>query len=54
MDRQRYLNNQDYRDGFDEGLEIGREQVKKQIEYASNKIKKILSAFQDAESENKE
>lgn len=51
MDRQKYINSQDYREGWDDGFKDGREQIKKQIEYASEEIKKILSAFQDAESE---
>lgn len=54
MDRQKYVHNQDYREGYDEGVEVGREQMKKQIEYASEEIKKILSIFQYAESEDKE
>lgn len=53
MDRQKYVHNQDYRDGYDEGVEAGRYQMKKQIEYASDEIKKILNAFQDEESEDK-
>lgn len=51
MDRQKYINSQDYRDGYDEGVEDGRKQIKKQIEYASDEIKKILSVFQNTESE---
>ena len=51
MDRQRYINNQDYRDGYDEGLEDGKTQIKQQINYISNEIKKMLSVFQNTESE---
>lgn len=53
MNRRKYLYSQDYRDGYDEGVKDGREQMKKQIEYASEEIKKILSVFQDEESEDK-
>lgn len=54
MNRQKYIYSQDYRDGYDDGFENGRKQSKKQIEYAISGIKKILSAFQDAESEDAE
>lgn len=57
MDRQKYVWNQDYRDGYDEGVKDGREQIKKQIEvpllHASDEIKKIFSIFKDEESEDK-
>lgn len=53
MNREKYVHNQDYRDGYDEGFENGRKQMKKQIESMSNEIKKILSIFQDEESEEK-
>ena len=53
MDRKRYINNKDYRAGYDEGVEDGRKQIKKQIEHASYEIKKILSIFQNVESEDK-
>lgn len=49
MDRQKYVNSQDYRDGYDEGVEAGKYQMEKKIEYASNEIKKILSIFEDKE-----
>jgi hypothetical protein len=51
MDRQKYINNQDYRDGYDEGVEAGRTQMKIKIDNLFNEIKKILSVFQDKESE---
>lgn len=49
MDRARYILNKDYSDGYDEGVKDGREQMKKQIKYASEEIKKILNIFQDTE-----
>ena len=54
MDRQKYISNQDYRDGYDDGFENGRKQMKKQIDSIVDEIKKRLSIFQDAESEEKE
>lgn len=51
MDRSRYIWNKDYSDGYDEGVKDGREQMKKQFECISDEIKKILSEFQNAESE---
>ena len=37
MDRQKYINNQDYRDGYDEGVENGRKQIKKQFNQTTTK-----------------
>lgn len=51
MDRQKYITSKDYRDGYDEGVEAGRIQMKIKIDNLLNEIKKILSVFQDKESE---
>lgn len=51
MDRQKYITNYDYRDGYDEGVEDGRKQILKKLEYVSEEIKKMLIAIQSTESE---
>lgn len=51
MDRQKYINSCDYRDGYDEGVEDGRKQITKKLEYVSDEIKKILITIQNTEKE---
>ena len=53
MDREKYINSQDYRDGYDKGVEDGREQIKTQINYVSYEIMKILNTLQDVKEEAK-
>ena len=54
MDRQKYINNQNYRDGFDAGIEFGREQIKIQIKHANNELEKILNVFKNILEENED
>lgn len=54
MDRQKYVNNQDYRDGFDAGIEFGREQIKIQIKHANNELEKILNVFKNILEESED
>ena len=54
MDRQKYVNNQDYRDGFDDGIEFGREQIKIQIKHVNNEFEKLLNIFKNILEESEE
>ena len=54
MDRQKYVNNQDYRDGFDAVIEFGKEQIRIQIKHANNELEKILNVFKNILEESEE
>lgn len=46
MDRQQYVNNLSYRDGYNDGIEDGRKRMQSEIAYLINDIKKTLEFHQ--------
>lgn len=46
MDREKYINNLDYRDGYVDGVEDGKKQMQNEIAYLIDDIMKTLDVYQ--------